>query len=186
MFVQRKIYADCARRQSYSFEKQFPSIVHGLNSRKHRIIKMSPIDAEKMSSQPFLQMEADKRYQNFFQKKQRGRKLLFKVGDKVRISKEKTHFSRSYNPQNTEEIFIISKINNNLPYRLFTLTSLSGEPILGSFYASELTLVDDQDMYYLIDKVIKRRKNKLLVSWKGFEESANSWIDEKDLKHFKS
>ena len=32
-----------------------------------------------------------------------------------------------------------------------------------------------------IEKVIKRKGNTLYVKWKGYNNSFNSWIDEKDL-----
>ena len=33
----------------------------------------------------------------------------------------------------------------------------------------------------LIEKVIKRKCDKLYVKWKGCDNSFNSWIDKKDL-----
>ena len=33
---------------------------------------------------------------------------------------------------------------------------------------------------FRIDKVIKRKRNKLYVKWKGYDNSFNSWIDKKD------
>ena len=32
------------------------------------------------------------------------------------------------------------------------------------------------------EKVLKRKGNKLYVKWKGYENSFNSWINEKDLE----
>ena len=34
---------------------------------------------------------------------------------------------------------------------------------------------------FRIEKVIKRKGNKLCVKWKGYNNSFNSWIDKKDL-----
>ena len=34
---------------------------------------------------------------------------------------------------------------------------------------------------FRIEKVIKRKGNKLYVKWKGYSNSFNSWIDKKDL-----
>ena len=33
---------------------------------------------------------------------------------------------------------------------------------------------------YRIEKVIKRKSNKLYVKWKGYNNSFNSWIDKKN------
>ena len=32
-----------------------------------------------------------------------------------------------------------------------------------------------------LKKVIKRKSDKLYVKWKGYDNSFNSWIDEKDI-----
>ena len=37
---------------------------------------------------------------------------------------------------------------------------------------------------FRIEKVIKRKGNKLYVKWKGYDNSFNSWIDKKDLVLF--
>ena len=34
---------------------------------------------------------------------------------------------------------------------------------------------------FRIEKVIKKKANKLYVKWKGYNISLNSWIDKKDL-----
>ena len=34
---------------------------------------------------------------------------------------------------------------------------------------------------FRIEKVIKKKVDKLLVKWKGYDNSFNSWIDKKDL-----
>ena len=34
---------------------------------------------------------------------------------------------------------------------------------------------------FRMEKVVKRKVNKLYVKWKGFNNSFNSWIDKKDL-----
>ena len=33
-----------------------------------------------------------------------------------------------------------------------------------------------------IQKVIKRKGDKLFVKWKGYDNSFNSWIDKKDIE----
>ena len=35
---------------------------------------------------------------------------------------------------------------------------------------------------FRIEKVIKRKENKLYVRWKGYDNSLNSWIDKKDIE----
>ena len=44
--------------------------------------------------------------------------------------------------------------------------------IVGSFYEKELQKTDQKE--FRIEKVIKRKGNKLFVKWKGYDSSFNS------------
>ena len=61
----------------------------------------------------------------------------FKVGDQVRISKYKNIFAKAYSPKWSEEVFIISKIKNTVPWT-YVVSDLNGEEITGTFYEKEL------------------------------------------------
>ena len=61
----------------------------------------------------------------------------FNVNDRVRISKFKNIFPKGYTPNWSNEIFIINKINDTVPWT-YSLKDLNGEEILGSFYDREL------------------------------------------------
>ena len=61
----------------------------------------------------------------------------FKVGDHVRISKYKNIFAKGYTPNRSEEVFVISKIKNTVPWA-DVISDLNGKKITGSFYEKEL------------------------------------------------
>ena len=50
---------------------------------------------------------------------------------------------------------------------------------MGSFYEKELQKTDQKE--FRIEKVIKKKGDKLYVKWKGYHNSFNSWIDKKDI-----
>ena len=52
---------------------------------------------------------------------------------------------------------------------------MNGEEITGSFY--EKTSQEK----FRIEKVTKRKGDKLYVKWEGYDNRFNSWIDKKDL-----
>ena len=56
---------------------------------------------------------------------------------------------------------------------------MNGEPITGSFYEKELQKTSQEK--FRIEKVIKRKGDKLDVKWKGYDNSLNTWIDKKDI-----
>ena len=100
----------------------------------------------------------------------------FKVGDHVRISKYKNIFSKGYIPNRSEEVFAIKKIKNTVPWT-YVIDDLNGEEITGTFYEKELQKIDQQE--FRIEKVIKKKGDKLDVKWKVYDNSFNSWIDKK-------
>ena len=56
---------------------------------------------------------------------------------------------------------------------------LNGEEIIGTFDEKELQGTNQQR--FRIEKVIKKKGDKLYVKWKGYNNSFNSWSDKKDL-----
>ena len=61
----------------------------------------------------------------------------------------------------------------------FVISDLNGEGIVGKFYEKEPQKTNQKE--FRIEKVIKKKGNKLYVKWKGYDISFNSWIDKKDL-----
>ena len=113
-----------------------------------------------------------------FKKESNDKNPKFKVGDHVRIFKYKNIFAKGYMPNCSEEIFIIKKIKNTVPWT-YVLNDLNGEQIIGTFYEKELQ--GTKQNKFRIEKVIKRKGDKLYVKWKGYDNSCNSWIDKKDI-----
>ena len=101
-----------------------------------------------------------------------------KLGDHVRISKYKSIFAKDYTPNRSEEIFVIKKTTNTVP-SAYVISDLNGEEIEGSFHGKELQKTNQKE--FRIEKVIKRKGNKLHAKWKGYDNSFNSWIDKNDL-----
>ena len=53
------------------------------------------------------------------------------------------------------------------------------EKNVGTFYEKEFQRTNQEE--FRIEKVIKRKGNKLCVKWKGYDNSFNSLIDKKDI-----
>ena len=113
-----------------------------------------------------------------FEKQVNNKDPKFKVGYYVRISKCKNIFAKEYTANWSEEVFVISKIKNTVPCT-YVINDLSGEGIIGTFSEKELQKTNKKE--FTIEKVIKRKGDKLYVKWKGYNNSFNSWIDKKDL-----
>ena len=78
-------------------------IVNKYNYTIHRPIKMKPVD---VMSDSFAGYNEDSNKKN----------PKFKLGDHVRISKQKNIFAKGYSPNWSEEVFIINKFKNTVPW----------------------------------------------------------------------
>ena len=79
-----------------------------------------------------------------FKKEVNGKNRKFKVGDHVRISKQKNIFAKGYMPNQSEEVFVVSKIKNTVPWK-YIIDDLNGEEIIGTFYEKELRKTNQQE-----------------------------------------
>ena len=140
-------------------------LVNKYNNTVHKTIKMKPVD---VTDNSYAEYNED-----FLEKDSK-----LKVGDHVRISKYKNIFVRGYAPNWSEEVFVVSKTKNTVPWTN-DMSLLNGEEITGSFYEKELQKTSQKK--FRIEKVLKRKCDKLYVKWKGYNNSFNNWINEKDL-----
>ena len=95
----------------------------------------------------------------------------------MRISKYKNIFAKGYMSNWSEEIFIIKKIKNTVPWT-YVLNDPNGEGIIGTFYENESQKTNQKE--FRIEKVLKKKGDKLYVKWKGYDNSINSWIHKKE------
>ena len=83
-------------------------------------------------------------------------------------------------PNWSEEVFVIKKVKNTTRgLTINTINDLNGEEIIGTFYEKELQKTNQEE--FRIEKVIRRKGDKLYVKWKGYDNSFNSWIDKANL-----
>ena len=78
----------------------------------------------------------------------------FKIGDHVRISKYKNIVAKGYTTNWAEEVFVVNKVQNTVPWT-YLINDLNSEEIKGSFYEKELQKTKQKE--FRIQKVIKRR-----------------------------
>ena len=67
----------------------------------------------------------------------------FKVGDHVRISRYKNILAKVYTPNWSEEIFVVKKIKNTVPWT-YLVSDLNNEEIVGSFYEKHLQKINQK------------------------------------------
>ena len=138
-------------------------ILNKYNNTYHSTIKMQPVDVK---SSTYIDSS----------KEINDKDPKFKIGDIVRISKYKNIFAKGYVPNWSEEVFVIKKVRNTVPWT-YVISDLKVEEIVGTFCEKEEQKTNQKE--FRVEKVIKRKGNKLYVKWKGYGSSSSRLIDKK-------
>ena len=146
-------------------------LVQGYNAAKHRTIGMAPKDVT-VQNEWLVSQRLPK--DNLKKKKH-------DITSTVRLALDKQKaFDKGYWPNWTLETFQV-KPSVGSRYRLI---DGNGEPLEGSFYPEELQEVkEDKEEAYVIEKIIERRGKNILVKWKDYPASFNSWIPESTVEY---
>ena len=102
----------------------------------------------------------------------------FNVGDSVRISKYKNSFIKTMFQIGLKKFLWLIEEKNTVTWT-YTISDLNGEEIVETFYETELQKTNQKE--FRVERVLRRKGNKLHVKWKGYHSSFNSWIDKKDV-----
>lgn len=172
--LKSKMWQAFSEQGSYKWLDLLQKIVQNYNNTRHRTIGMKPIEVNKNNEFLILKRLIKNRKLKVIKRSK------FNRGDKVRISRFKKQFTKGYLPNWSNEIYTIWRVQSTVPVT-YLLKDETGNIIKGGFYEQELSKTKISDVY-LIEKVIRKKGNKLLVRWLGFDKSSDTWIDKKDLK----
>ena len=112
------------------YKHKLPQFITPLNSRRNSLIDMRPNTVKNCD---FMSILCSKPLREF-------KKPIFKIGDRVRISKYDLPFRKGYRPQFTREVFEIVAIATTKP-PTYTIKDEQDEIIRGKFYQKELIKV---------------------------------------------
>ena len=129
--LKNKIYKHMAAISKNVYFDVLSDIVDEYNNAYHKTIKMKPIDV-KIDSFPEYNEESNEK------------DAKFKAGDHVTISKYKNIFAKGYAPNWSEEMFVVKKVKNTVPWT-YVISDLNGEEIVGSFCEKELQKTNQKE-----------------------------------------
>ena len=130
--LKNKIYKYMTSISKNVYIDKLDDIVKEYNNTYHRTIKMKPI-AVKYNT--YIDSEKEVNDKN----------PKFKVDDHVRISKYKNIFTKGYIPNWSEELFIIKKIKNTVPWT-YVINDFNGEEIIVTFYENEFQALSKRNL----------------------------------------
>lgn len=175
--LKNKLHKSFSYNGSYKWlGRCLEEVVYTYNNSIHRVTKFRPIDVD-VQNENFVKNNILK-FQN---KKIKTSKNTFNIGDFVRISKYKSSFEKGYTPNWSTEIFTINSVNQTNPVTYY-IQDQRKQDILGSFYQEELQKTHCPNVY-LIEKVLRKKGNKIFVKWLGLAKKENSWIDKSAIVH---
>jgi transposase InsO family protein len=173
--LKTSMYKKFSERGTYVWYDILPTLIKDYNDKKHRTIGMKPNQVNKTNENTVLK-RIKKSTKLLLDKKP---PKTFSIGDNVRISKYKQIFTKGYLPNWTNEVFTVHRVQPTIP-ETYILKDSKGEILHGGFYGHEL-LKSKTGNVYLVEKILRKRGNQLLVRWLGFDKSEDTWIDKKDL-----
>ena len=114
----------------YKYIHKLPQFITTLNSRRNSSIDMRPNTVKNCDFMSILYSNPLREF----------KKPIFKIGDRVRISKYDLPFGKDYKPQFTREVLEIVAIATRKP-PTYTIKDEQGEVIQGKFYQKKLIKV---------------------------------------------
>lgn len=168
--IKTKLYRELTAQGSHNWISILNKVMDEYNNSVHRTIKMTPTYADNNPSAVIIRSTVNKTKQ----------KIKFRRGDYVRVSSNKVVFEKGYLSNWSFEIFTIAKVCNTIPVT-YLLEDFEKNPIRGCFYEQELQKTK-YPHNYLIEKIVRRKGDKVLVRWMGFPSKHDSWMNKNELE----
>jgi hypothetical protein len=134
--VKNNMYKMLLYNNNYEWTKHLQELIEQYNNSPHRgIQKYTP-----------YQVYREGQLLDTIPEKPNLKPPKFKVGDKVKISKQLGVFSRGYKPKWQSEVFEVKEVKKTSPY-MYVLKDAKNETIIGSFYEDEMQkTIQDTDV----------------------------------------
>ena len=122
--LKNKIYKYMTSMSKSVYIDKLDDIVNKHNNTYHRVNKRKPVNVKSSTNIDF-------------DKENNKESPKFKIGDNVRISKYKSIFAKGYILNWIEEVFVIKKVKNTVPWT-YVISDFKGKEIVGTFYKKRI------------------------------------------------
>lgn len=195
--LKEKMWRFFSKNKTKRYIDDLDKLVESYNNTFHRAIRMKPNEVSKQNeSSVFFNLYGEnkrlqkeqknekqflisKNKKKISSKKFQDSNIKFRIGDLVRISKNKHIFEKGYTANWSSDIFSVFRVNlsEKITYKL---KDQAGELLNGIYYKEELQKVFQENNFDKIEKIIRTRKSKkngveYLVKWTGLSSDYNTW-----------
>ena len=169
--LKQRLYRYFTVQNTLNFVPVLQDLVRGDNRSYHRSIKRAPDQVTQANNEDV--------WEALYGKKGKLKKPQFKVGDRVRLNKKFRTCKKGYLPGWMEEVFVIRSVKGG-KVPTYKVEEWDGTLVEGTFYEQDLQKVNvkDDDLFR-IEKIVKRKGNKVLVRSKGWSVKYDSWMEKK-------
>ena len=171
--LKQRLYRYFTVKNTLNFVPVLQDLVQGYNRSYHRSIKRAPNQVTQANSSEV--------WETLYGGKKKKKTPRLKVGDRVRLNEKFRTFKKGYLPGWTEEVFVVRSVKKGrVP--TYKVDEWDGTQVKGTFYAEDLqkVTVEDDDLFR-IDKIVRRKGDKVLVHWKGWPDKYDTWLNKKDV-----
>jgi hypothetical protein len=173
--LKEKIWRLFTDRRQYIYHDIINDIIHNYNNCYYRSIKRKPAEVNARNQEIVWETLYGKVYNKVIQFK-------FNVGDLVRFREFKDmRFDKGFVENYSEEIFTVIERVPRVP-AVYRIKEENGREMDSFYYEQELLAINrGPDPFYLIERILERRGNRVLVKWMGYPDYYNQWINENEV-----
>ena len=162
-----------------------PQITKTYNQNYHRIIKMTPEEAQELPNALKLSAQSHSQKANVTREP-----AYLKKGDIVRLNLNLGPLAKKYEQAWSRALYRVTsdaRYSAGGPRPMYEISELNGTPIKGRFYPEEVLKVDKKtflDEYdFPIEKVVEKGRKESKVKWLGYPTTYDSWVKNSAIKH---
>ena len=189
--LKRLVYKFLTLKSTFSYVNALQPLVDKYNHTPHAGLKSgaTPLQVHALTSLEDIRGQFNRMYRDGGYKRvnKKPRSHCYEVGQTVRVTLDSRGkaFYKAYKARFDEEYYTVHQVLELGCVPVYILKDLNGEILDGIFYSQELIAVEQPREYYPLRVLKSKGKGalkKYFVSWKGYPDSYNCWIDKSALE----
>ena len=156
-------------------------VVNLYNHASHRSIGMRPFEATQQFSLALFRLA--ERRERVNKKFSRGSRPRYTIGDLVRLKIQNNGWRKGTLKKFTNEVYRITRVRQTPYMYVYTVETMEHEKVLGQFDTHMLKSAISENEYKVevLGERVRNGNREIRVYWDGYDQSADEWIDARQL-----